>query len=71
MDWQKYIDRYEKELVDNVIPFWQNNCVDKEQGGYFTMLDRDGSVYDTTKYMWMQWRIVYLFSLLRNSVMKL
>ena len=67
MDWQNYIDRYEKELVDNVIPFWQNNCVDKEQGGYFTMLDRDGSVYDTTKYMWMQWRIVYLFSLLSKS----
>ena len=48
MDWQNYIDRYERELTGNVIPFWQNNCVDKEFGGYFTMLDRDGSVYDTT-----------------------
>ena len=54
--------RYENELANNVIPFWEKNCVDNQFGGYFTMLDRDGSVYDTDKYMWMQWRIVYLFA---------
>ena len=54
--------RYEDELFNNVIPFWEANCVDTKFGGYFTMLDRDGSVYDTDKYMWMQWRIVYLFA---------
>ena len=53
MDWQPVIERYENELTRNVIPFWVKNCVDREYGGYFTMLDRDGSVYDTTKYMWM------------------
>ena len=62
MDWQPVIERYENELTRNVIPFWVKNCVDREYGGYFTMLDRDGSVYDTTKYMWMQWRIVYMFA---------
>ncbi len=67
MDWKNYIERYENELTEKVIPFWQNNCVDREYGGYFTMLDRDGSVYDTTKYMWMQWRIVYMFALLSKS----
>ena len=54
--------RYETCLTDDVIPFWQNHCEDKQYGGYFTSLDRDGSVYDTIKYMWMQWRIVYMFS---------
>ena len=54
MDFQPFIDRYEKELFDEVIPFWEEHCVDKEFGGYFTFLDRDGSVYDTEKYMWMQ-----------------
>ncbi len=62
MDWQAYSAKYENELVNSVIPFWEKNCVDKEFGGYFTSLDRDGSVYDTTKYMWMQWRIVYMFA---------
>ena len=60
--WQKQIEKYERELTDSVIPFWENHCVDREFGGYFTSLDRDGSVYDTTKYMWMQWRIVYMFA---------
>ncbi len=55
------ITRYEDELRERVIPFWMNNCIDRECGGFFTSLDRDGSVYDTTKYMWMQWRIVYMF----------
>ena len=31
------------------------------------MLDRDGSVYDTEKYMWAQWRIVYMFATLATS----
>lgn len=67
MDWKATIDRYENELTQDAIPFWQKNCVDEQFGGYFTMLDRDGSVYDTTKYMWMQWRIVYMFAELYRS----
>ena len=67
MDIARIIERYENELVNSVIPFWQNNCVDKEFGGYFTMLDRDGNVYDTMKYMWAQWRIVYMFATLYNT----
>ena len=62
MNWQNYIEKYENELLNSVIPFWEKNCVDKEFGGYFTSLDRDGTVYDTEKYMWMQWRIVYMFA---------
>ncbi|MBE6357281.1 MAG: AGE family epimerase/isomerase [Lentisphaerae bacterium] len=62
MDWQKYAAKYENELTNSVIPFWEKHCEDREFGGYFTSLDRDGTVYDTTKYMWMQWRIVYMFA---------
>jgi N-acylglucosamine 2-epimerase len=58
---ENYIAKYEKELLNSVIPFWENNCIDRQFGGYFTSIDRDGSVYDSTKYMWMQWRIVYMF----------
>ena len=64
MNFSSYIGRYEDELVNRVIPFWEEHCVDREYGGYFTSLDRDGSVYDTEKYMWMQWRIVYMFATL-------
>jgi N-acylglucosamine 2-epimerase len=64
MNLDKHIAKYENELFASVIPFWENNCVDKDFGGYFTCLDRDGAVYDTEKYMWMQWRIVYMFATL-------
>ena len=67
MNFNNTITRYEKELLESVVPFWEKNCVDREMGGYFTFLDRDGSVYDTEKYMWMQWRIVYMFATLYMS----
>ena len=53
---------YLRELTDNVIPFWEKNCIDREYGGYFNSLDRDGSIYDTEKFMWIQWRTVWMFS---------
>jgi N-acylglucosamine 2-epimerase len=64
LDLQPVIERYENELLDSVIPFWEKHCVDPKKPAYFTCLDRDGSVYDTEKYMWMQWRIVYMFATL-------
>ena len=53
-DFAKIRQRYDDTLTKDVIPFWENHAIDKQYGGYFTSLDRDGSVYDTTKYMWMQ-----------------
>jgi N-acylglucosamine 2-epimerase len=62
-----YTERYENELLTSVIPFWEKNCIDVDYGGYFTFLDRDGAVFDTSKFMWMQWRIVYMFGELYKS----
>ncbi|MDD4317402.1 MAG: AGE family epimerase/isomerase, partial [Victivallaceae bacterium] len=67
MDINSTITRYEKELLEHTVPFWEDNCEDQEYGGYFTCLDRDGSVFDSEKYMWMQWRIVYMFATLYMS----
>ena len=43
------------------------HSVDDECGGYFTCLDEDGSVYDETKYAWLQGRQVYMLSRLYNE----
>jgi len=64
---KEYIFRYKKELLESVIPFWEQHCIDEKYGGYFNFLERDGSVYDTDKYMWMQWRIVYMFATLAET----
>ncbi len=70
MDWQSILSRYEHELLQLIIPFWEKNAIDEKYGGYFTFLDRDGTVYDTSKFMWMQWRIVYMFATLYISKYK-
>lgn len=59
---QGYAAMYRDELVQRILPFWLNHSIDKEHGGFFTCLDRDGSVYDTDKFMWLQGRQVWCFS---------
>ena len=62
--------RYRKELYDSVLPFWLEKSQDLEYGGYFTCLNRDGSVFDTDKFVWLQGREVWLFAMLYNQVEK-
>lgn len=64
------ITLYRAELLDNVVPFWLSKSQDKELGGYFTCLDREGNVFDTDKFIWLQGRQVWLFSMLYNKVEK-
>jgi N-acylglucosamine 2-epimerase len=45
-------DKWRDDLVSNVLPFWLKNSLDHEFGGYFTCLDRDGSVLAQDKYHW-------------------
>jgi len=70
MNFKKLADQYKSELYDNVLPFWLEHSIDKEFGGYFSCLNRDGSVYDTDKFIWLQGREVWLFSMLYNNVEK-
>jgi len=64
----KIAERYRQELEVSVVPFWESHCLDSENGGYFTCLDQDGVVFDSEKFMWMQWRIVYMFSALYDRL---
>ena len=56
-----------KELDTSIIPFWLKHSPDREYGGYLNALERDGTPFDTTKYMWMQGRAVWMFSRLYNQ----
>jgi len=69
-DFKKLAKLYKDELLTNVLPFWLNNSIDKEHGGYFTCLTRDGKVFDTDKFIWLQGRQVWMFSMLYNKVEK-
>ena len=51
MDFKNLANQYKDELLNNVLPFWLQNSQDKEFGGYFTCMDREGKVFDTDKFV--------------------
>ena len=65
---KNYSSLYKKELIDNVLPFWMKHSRDEKFGGYFNCLNRDGSVYDTDKFMWLQAREIWTFATMFEKV---
>jgi len=63
-----YKELYRKELMNNIIPFWERNSRDDIFGGYYTCLDRKGKVYDTDKFIWLQGRQLWFFSMIYNQI---
>ena len=74
MDWKKYLsewrDSYRNDLVNNIMPFWMRNGLDRVNGGVYTCLDRDGSLIDSTKSVWFQGRFAFVCSFAYNNVDK-
>ena len=74
MDWKKYLtewrDSYRNDLVNNIMPFWLRNGLDRVNGGIYTCLDRDGSLIDGTKSVWFQGRFAFVCSFAYNHVDK-
>ncbi len=69
-DYAQLAEQYRSALLDDCIPFWLNHSLDRECGGYFTCLDRQGKVFEMDKFMWLQCREVWTFSMLYNRVEK-
>ncbi len=65
---KKYLSIYRDTLLDDVIPFWLKNGMDKKYGGIITSLDRDGSIVDDDKSVWFQGRAAWMFATLYNTV---
>ena len=53
-----------REELDRCIAFWLRNGMDKEHGGVYTCLDREGNIYSTDKSVWMQGRCAWIFAYL-------
>lgn len=63
-----FVNKYKQELLQNVLPFWTKNSNDNEYGGFFTCLDREGGVFDTDKFMWLQGRQIWTMATMYNEV---
>ena len=70
IDFSQMSKQYMDELLYSVLPFWLDNSQDTKFGGYFSCLNRDGGVYDKDKFVWLQGREVWMFSMLYNKLMK-
>ena len=58
-----YLEFYKQELTDNLLWFWMDRCLDKENGGYLNCFTNDGSrLVSTDKYTWSQGRFLWMFS---------
>jgi len=68
LDFTELSRSYRRALTDDIIPFWERHSIDTTCGGYFTCLDRSGAVYDTDKFIWLQCRQVWVFSMLYNRL---
>ncbi len=51
-----------QEELDRCIRFWLENGMDKEHGGVYTCLDREGKIFSTDKSVWMQGRCGWIFA---------
>jgi N-acylglucosamine 2-epimerase len=65
---KKYISEIRKHILEDIMPFWDTRCLDRESGGYITCFDREGNITSTNKYIWFQGRQLYTYSLLYNRI---
>ncbi len=68
IDFRALEAQYKSELLERVMPFWMSHSIDSQCGGFFTCLERDGTVYDTDKFIWLQCRQVWMLATLYNKV---
>lgn len=60
-------EQYRAMLFDDVMPWWMRHSLDQAHGGYYSLLETDGSVYASDKFMWMNARQVWMLSHLYNA----
>jgi N-acylglucosamine 2-epimerase len=74
MDTKSYLnhcgERYRRELVENIMPFWLKYGLDRVNGGVYTCIDRDGTLMDSTKSVWFQGRFGYTAAAAYNNIEK-
>ena len=65
---ESLISYYRKHILEDVMPFWDERCIDQTCGGYLTCFDRKGVLTDDRKYIWFQGRQLYIYALLYNRL---
>jgi N-acylglucosamine 2-epimerase len=56
-----------RHLLEEIVPFWTRHAIDPA-GGLNTCLRDDGSLINRQKWLWSQWRAVWVFARLYNQI---
>jgi N-acylglucosamine 2-epimerase len=56
-------------LLESVVPFWMRYALD-DSGGINTCIRDDGTLINRDKWLWSQWRAVWVFSRLYNQIQR-
>lgn len=59
---------YKEDLTNDIMPFWLRHGWDREHGGVYTCVDRDGTLIDPTKSVWFQGRFAFTCCFAYNHV---
>lgn len=74
MDCKKYLEYwrelYREDLLNDIMPFWLEHGLDRQNGGVYTCLTREGEIMDTTKSVWFQGRFGFTTAFAYNNVEK-
>ena len=65
---QALLTIYRDGLLNDTLRFWIPRAIDYKHGGYLTALDRDGSVLQTDKPVWVQGRFAWLLATLYTTI---
>lgn len=66
----KWASAYKQELQEDIMPFWLEHGWDRQHGGVYTCMDREGRLMDTTKSVWFQGRFGFIAAYAYNHVEK-
>lgn len=61
---------YRESLTNDILPFWLKHGLDRQNGGVYTCVNRDGSLIDSTKSVWFQGRFGFITSYAYNHIEK-
>lgn len=53
-------DFYERQLIDECLPFWFPRAIDEVNGGFQHCFDKDGGIVDDDKSVWAQGRMSWM-----------
>lgn len=63
-------ETYRRWLLDDILPFWLKFGLDRENGGVYTCLDREGRLMDSTKSVWFQGRCGFVYAFAYNNIVR-